>query len=137
MSGMPKQEEFLYSKSTDKTIDVVAEALRKVIPEHKFGLLHEYDFKKKLASKGIEHEQEVRCFEVCSPSKAHTVLTTNVHVSCMLPCRISFFATENGTTVETVKPTILIGMFNQGDVLKPVAESVEETLCKIIDAATA
>ena len=40
-------------------------------------------------------------------------------------------------TVATVKPTVLIHMYEHGEDLRPIAEEVEGTLLRIIDSACA
>jgi uncharacterized protein (DUF302 family) len=55
-------------------------------------------------------------------------------VSTALPCRISIYEEGGKTVLATLKPTILLAMFNTPQ-LKGVAQEVETTLMKIMKEA--
>jgi uncharacterized protein (DUF302 family) len=57
-------------------------------------------------------------------------------VSTALACRISIYQKGEKTNLATLKPTILLKMFNAPQ-LELVAQEVEDTIIKIMKEATA
>ena len=125
----------LYTRETDGSVQDVLERLGQSIKEHHFGVLGQIDLKSKMADKGVPFDHECVILEVCNPKQAKKVLEQNLAVSTSLPCRISVYEQDGKVTVATVKPTVLLGMYEGSEALKPVAEDVEKTLIAIIDAA--
>jgi len=124
----------LYERETTGTIDEVSEKVQQAVAENAFGVLGIHDLKQKLNDKGVDFERECRVMEVCNPVKAKAVLESNMSISNALPCRISIYQDGDSIKVSTLRPTRLMGLFNQPE-LEPVAEEVEQTLIRIIDSA--
>jgi uncharacterized protein (DUF302 family) len=74
--------------------------------------------------------------EVCNPRKAKEVLEENMSISTALPCRISIYEEGGKVKVATIRPTMLLNLFDSPE-LQAVAREVEDTLVRIIDAACA
>ena len=55
-------------------------------------------------------------------------------VSTALPCRISIYREGGKTILATLKPTMLLAMFNTPK-LEGVAQEVEDTIVKILKGA--
>lgn len=127
----------LYTRHTTGPIGDVVERLEEAVKEHRFGVLGSIDLKSKMVEKGVSFEPACVILEVCNPHQAKRVLDRNLAVSTSLPCRISVYEEGGKVTVATVKPTVLIHMYEGGEDLRPVAEEVEATLLRIIDAACA
>jgi uncharacterized protein (DUF302 family) len=72
--------------------------------------------------------------EVCNPHKAKEVLEENMSISTALPCRISIYEEDGKVKVATIRPTMLLNLFDSPE-LQAVAREVEDTLVRIIDAA--
>jgi len=125
----------LYAKEARGSIEDVVARVEKATAENKFGVLGVHNLKEKMAAKGVDFEPECRIIEVCNPMQAKKVLEANMEISNALPCRISVYEQGGRLFVSTIKPTALIGLFESEDLL-PVAQAVEETLMRIIDAAT-
>ena len=79
-------------------------------------------------------DRECRIFEVCNPYQAKRVLEKDLSISTALPCRISAFEEGGRIRLATLRPTVLLSMFNAPD-LEPVAKEVEETLIQIMKKA--
>lgn len=124
----------LISLSTDKTIAEVSKALELAITENHFGLMQVHDLRATMNKKGIEMESPCLIFEVCQPQQAKKVLDQNMSISTALPCRISVYEENGKTVLATLKPTVLLGLFNSPK-LKDVAEEVENTIVKIMEDA--
>ena len=124
----------LYVREARGSIDEVAKKLEAAAAENKFGVLGVHDLKQKMNAKGVEFGPECRIFEVCNPLKAKLVLEADMAVSNALPCRISVYEEADTVKVSTLKPTAILGLFGRPD-LEAVAQEVEDTMVRIIDAA--
>jgi uncharacterized protein (DUF302 family) len=121
----------VYKLETEKDIYEVCARLKSAITENGFGTMQVHNLKETMHNKGVEFEQECRIFEVCNPHQAKKVLEGDMAVSTALPCRISVY-TENGKTVlATIRPTLMLSMFNLPE-LAETAQNVEEVLIKIM-----
>lgn len=125
----------LIKLSTDKSVSEVAVALEAAIQNNHFGLMQVHNLKETMMKKGIELASECMIFELCQPQQAKKVLDQNMSVSTALPCRISIYEEGGKTILATLKPTILLAMFNSPQ-LEGVAQEVENTIIKIMKEAT-
>ena len=126
----------LFKLSTDKTVSETAAALQAAVEANHFGVMQVHNLKETMVKKGVEFAHECLIFEVCQPQQAKKVLDQNMSVSTALPCRISVYEENGKTVLATLKPTTLLAMFDV-PALKPVAQEVEDTLVKIMNAAAA
>ena len=124
----------LVKLSTDKTVSEAAAALRASVQANQFGVMQVHDLKETMEKKGVEFTRECLIFEVCQPQQAKKVLDENMSVSTALPCRISIYQEGGKTILATLKPTILLAMFNAPQ-LEGVAQEVEDTIVKIMQEA--
>ena len=124
----------LYTKESDDSVEQVGEKLTAAVEANGFGVLGVHDLKEKMAAKGVSFGPQCRIFEVCNPLQAKQVLEANMLISTALPCRISVYEQGGKVSVSTLKPTAVLGLFGNPE-LEPVAESVEEAIIRIIDAA--
>jgi uncharacterized protein (DUF302 family) len=124
----------LYVKEANGSVDEVAKKLEEAASANRFGVLGVHDLKQKMNAKGVEFGPECRIFEVCNPHKAKTVLETDMSISNALPCRISVYEEGGQVKVSTLRPTAILALFGRPE-LQPVAEEVEETMIRMIDAA--
>jgi len=126
----------IYVRETDGPIEDVVARLEKAAAENKFGVLGVHDLKEKMAAKGVDFHCECRIMEVCNPQKAKAVLEGNMSISTALPCRISFYQEDGKVKVATIRPSMLLNLFDSPE-LQAVAREVENTLIRIIDTACA
>ena len=125
----------LVKLATEKTVSEVAAALQAAVQAHHFGVMQVHNLRETMTKKGVEFGRECLIFEVCQPQQAKKVLDQDMSVSTALPCRISIYEESGKTILATLKPTILLAMFNAPQ-LKEVAQEVEDTIFKIMkDAA--
>ncbi|MBI4861715.1 MAG: DUF302 domain-containing protein [Candidatus Riflebacteria bacterium] len=120
--------------SSSKPLDRLCADLETAVARHTFGVLSVHDLKQTLAKKGVEFTRECRIFEVCNPHQAKRVLEADIRISTALPCRISVWEEGGQTRMATIRPTALIGMFDEPG-LKPVAEDVESIIHEIMKEA--
>ncbi len=124
----------LYVRETSAAIDQVCKKLEEAAAANKFGVLGVHDLKEKMHSKGVDFGHECRVYEVCNPGKAKAVLESDMAVSTALPCRISVYEENGKVKVATLKPTNLLALFQRPE-LEPIAQEVEDTMIRMIDAA--
>lgn len=123
-----------YIVTTEKSVDQAAADLETAVPEHKFGVLHTYDLRATMKSKGVDYDREVRVLEVCNPHHAKTALTADMEVNMALPCRLSVWEDGEQTYIGMLQPTALLQVVTDAD-LGELAEEVEQTMIRIIDDA--
>ena len=126
----------LIQLTTHKTVKEAADALHLAVEAHHFGVMQVHDLKETMWKKGVEIAHECLIFEVCQPQQAKKVLDANMSISTALPCRISVYEEGGQTTLATLKPTVLLAMFNMPQ-LNDAAQEVEEALLKIMTEAAA
>ncbi|MBN2342080.1 MAG: DUF302 domain-containing protein [Deltaproteobacteria bacterium] len=124
-----------YIVETNKPFKEALGALLEEIPKHQFGVLHTHDINATLNSKGVPFEKQVSVLEVCNPKKANAVLSEDMSLNMVLPCRISVWEDDGAVKMGTIRPTALISELNDSKALKIAAKEVEDTLIAIIEAA--
>jgi uncharacterized protein (DUF302 family) len=124
----------LYEKEAKGSLEEVSEKLQAAAAANKFGVLGVHNLKEKLNAKGVQFGPDCLVFEVCSPPQAKQVLEADMSISTALPCRISVYRKGDKLMVSTLRPTLLLRLFEKPE-LEPVAKEVEETIIRIIDAA--
>ena len=124
----------LLKLTTDKTVSEAATALQVAVQANHFGVMQVHNLTETMAKKGVEFAHECLIFEVCQPQQAKKLLDQNMSVSTALPCRISIYEEGGKTILATLKPTILLAMFNVPE-LEQVAQEVEQTIIKIMNEA--
>ena len=126
----------IYVKETNGPIESVVERLEQASAANRFGVLSIHNLKEKMGAKGVDFDCECRVMEVCNPHKAKEVLEENMSISTALPCRISIYEDDAKIKVATIRPTMLLNLFDSTE-LQAVAREVEDTLIRIIDTACA
>ena len=124
----------LYIQEVFGSVDDIVGKIEQAAKDNDFGVLDIHDLKQKMASKGVDFAPECRIIEVCNPSKAKEVLENNMAISTALPCRISVYEEGGKVKIATIRPTYMLDLFDS-PALKSVAQSVEETIIRIIGVA--
>ena len=124
-----------YIVTTSKSVEDAAAAVEKAAKENKFGVLHIHDIQATLKKKGIDFANGCKVLEICNPQQAAKVLSEDMDLNFLLPCRISVYEKDGRTHIGMVRPTALLGAFSDAAALKEVAEAVEAASIKIIDSA--
>ncbi|MEO8049159.1 MAG: DUF302 domain-containing protein [Acidobacteriota bacterium] len=115
-------------------MSTTAAALQTAVEANHFGVMQVHNLKETMAKKGVEFERECMIFEVCQPQQAKKALDRNMSVSTALPCRISFYEEDGKTILATLKPTVLLALFDTPR-LEEMAQEVEDTIVKIMNEA--
>ena len=114
-----------YVIESTKTPATAVEDLRAAVAKHGFGVLHAYDLKETLTSKGFPLAHACHILEVCNPQQASKVLAEDMGMNIALPCRISVYEEGGKTKIATALPTKLLPALSDSPALAAVAEDVE------------
>jgi uncharacterized protein (DUF302 family) len=121
--------------TTTKSVDQATADLEAATKAHHFGVLAVHDLQATMKSKGVDFPNACRVLEICNPQKAAAVLSADMSLNMLLPCRISVYEENGETKIGTILPTALLGAFSDNEKLKSVAQEVEATTLQIIEAA--
>jgi uncharacterized protein (DUF302 family) len=124
----------LFKLPTNKSVTEAAAALHVAVQANHFGVMQVHNLQETMVKKGVEFARECLIFEVCQPQQAKKVLEQNMSVSTALPCRISIYEEGGRTVLATLKPTVMLAMF-QTPQLAGVAQEVEDTIFTIMKEA--
>ncbi|MGB3399703.1 MAG: DUF302 domain-containing protein [Candidatus Deferrimicrobiaceae bacterium] len=102
--------------------------------ERKFGVQAIHNVTATLQSKGLVFDRKLYTYEICNPGYAKKVLDTNIRISTALPCRVSIYLEGKDVVLETLKPTVLLPMFNEPS-LSGIAQEVETAIAEIMKEA--
>lgn len=92
----------IYTTHTSTNIETVKSELETKAKESGFGVLHTYNFKQILHTKGFPIEKEITVYEICNPPGAQQALSALAAISVYLPCRISIYTEDGHTTLSTI-----------------------------------
>jgi len=122
-----------YVVETEKSFDQATADLDAAVSRHGFGVLHIHDLGSTLRSKGVAFNEQCKIFEICNPMQAAKVLSTDMRLNMVLPCRISVFTEGGKTRIGMVRPAEMLSSLSQDPVLSKVAEEVEAKTTQIIN----
>lgn len=111
------------------------EDLHAAIRKHGFGVLHSYDLKATLASKGFDLPHDCFILEVCNPQQAVNVLSVDMGMNIALPCRISVYEEHGRTKIGMARPATLLEALSESQELRKIASEVEGKMLSMIDEA--
>lgn len=124
--------DILIIRSTAQPLEAVWARLPEVAASHKFGVQAVHNLREKMESKGVPFARECRVLEVCNPSHAQVVLNQAIEAATALPCRIAVYEEGGRTILATIKPTMMLTMFNAPGAA-PTAQAVEDVMIKIME----
>ncbi|EPG74536.1 PF03625 domain protein [Leptospira fainei serovar Hurstbridge str. BUT 6] len=124
-----------YIIETEKSVQKASEDLQDAVTKMKYGVLHIHNLQETMRKKGVELPNECRIFEICNPQKANEVLSHDMELNLVLPCRVSVYSEKGKTKIGMIKPTALLGFLSNSSHLAEVARQVETDLIKMIDSS--
>lgn len=113
----------------------VLSRLPAVLKAEGFGVLTEIDVRETLKKKLDVDFRRYLILGVCNPTFAHQALVAELDVGVLLPCNVTVYAADDGTTVvNAVDPLQSIGAFADGDerILK-LAHAVRDGLTRALE----
>ncbi|MDI1229176.1 MAG: DUF302 domain-containing protein [bacterium] len=124
-----------YIVNSKKTMGQAVLDLQEAVKANGFGILHTYDLKSTLKSKGIDLPEECQIFEICNPKQAAAVLAEDMSINMALPCRISIWQEGGITRIGMIPPKAMLESLSNSPVLHKIAAEVEEKMKAMIDIA--
>lgn len=120
-----------YMYKSEKSVQEVVEAIQNNVSNYKFGVLHIHNVKNTLNSKGFDFDNECQILDVCNPNIAKEILSQDMSISVIMPCKISVYS-DNGETNVAMNSLVQLMDDLNPDFLE-LAQSTQETLLKIIE----
>ena len=125
----------MYRRKSNRSVDDVFADIESAAKAEGFGVLHHYDFRKILDSKGFPIDKECRVLEVCNPRQASEVLATDMALNMALPCRLSIYEDGSGATiVGMIPPTQMLALVSDDPRIADAARSVEQAMERIVES---
>ena len=124
-----------YLIETKKPFHQASTDLEAAVQRHGFGVLNVHDLGATLRSKGVPFDEECRVFEVCNSRQTARVLSADMRLNSMLPCRISVFTNHGKTEIGMIRATETMASLSQEPNLQEIAEQVEAKTIQMIDEA--
>ena len=118
---------------TNKSVDQVIEDIQNVLPNYGFGLQHIHNPPEKMREKGINFTTECKILDICSPKIANEILSYDISLSCIMPCKISVYDDKGQTTIALNSIVQLVDDLNPD--LTDSAQEVQNTIINIINDA--
>lgn len=122
-----------YVVESDKSPDQALADLQDAVKNHGFGVLHSYDLKQTLASKGFDLPEACHILEICNPQQAVNVLSEDMGMNIALPCRVSVYSESGKTKIATAEPTKMLAALSDSPELARIALEVEESIVAMIN----
>lgn len=119
--------------SSNKSVKEVVENIKEIAPSLKFSVLGGHDIQNTLQTKGFTLENECQVLDICSAVKAHELLTTDMNISMVLPCKISVYTNNDMTHISMINISKLAPMINEK--FTKISKVIEDDLKKLIQQA--
>ncbi len=124
-----------YVVNTEKTFEQASADLDESVKSLGFGVLHIHNLGDTLRNKGVDFKENCNVFEVCNPVQAAKVLSLDMQLNMVLPCRISVFTEKGLTKIGMIKPAKMLSALSDDPALIEVANEVEEKIIQMITHA--
>lgn len=88
-----------------------------------------------MRAEGITFAPQCKIFEVCHPQHAANVLSADMRLNMVLPCRISVYTDQGKTKIGLVEPAPMLAALSDNPSLVEMAEKVERRTIQMLDEA--
>ena len=120
-----------YIEETSKSVAEVVAKIEERISEYKFGILHIHNVKETLISKGVDFKNECQVLDICNPNYANELLSGDMSLSVIIPCKISVYEEDGQTFIAMNSVSQLVDDINPDFI--ETAQEINSTLLKLID----
>ena len=94
ISVMPSM--MIVTKESKLGFDETVEKLQERIIEQGWAVKGVKDISQEINNAGLSFEHKIKLINLCKPEYAKSVLTTDPHVSCLMPCTFSVWEDDDG-----------------------------------------
>jgi uncharacterized protein (DUF302 family) len=120
--AMPRM--MIVTQESRHGFDETVAALEKGIPEHGWVVSTVSDMNKSMAKHGVEFGPRVKLVKLCKPEYAKSVLTTDRHVSTLMPCTFAVWEGDDGKVYLSKMNMPLMAKMFGGNIAKVMGGSV-------------
>jgi uncharacterized protein (DUF302 family) len=124
LTAMPSL--MIITRESKLGFDETVAALEKRIPEHGWVISGDQpiDMNKSMAKHGVTFRPRVKLVKLCNAEYAKSVLTTDRHISCMMPCSMAVWEADDGKVyLSEMNMTLMAKMFG-GNIAKVMGKKV-------------
>lgn len=122
VAAMPRM--MIVTQESRLGFDDTVAALEEAIPANGWVVSTVMDMNKSMAKHGVQFAPRVRLIKLCKPQYAQSVLTTDRHVSTLMPCTLSVWEDDHGKVyVSKMNMSLMARMFG-GNIAKIMGGSV-------------
>ncbi len=116
----------IVTKECNLGLDETVAALEKRIPECGWVIPggEAIDMNKSLAKNGVDFKPGVKLVKLCKAEYAQSVLTTDRHVSCLMPCTMAVWEGDDGKVYLSEMNMALMGKMFGGNIAKVMGGKV-------------
>jgi uncharacterized protein (DUF302 family) len=116
----------IVTKESKLGFDETIAALEKRIPEHGWVISggQPMDMNKSMAKHGVTLKPRVKIVKLCNAEYAKSVLTTDRHISCMMPCSMAIWEDDNGKVYLSEMNMGLMAKMFGGNIAKIMGQKV-------------
>lgn len=106
--------------------DETVAALEKRIPEHGWVISggQPIDMNKSMAKHGVIFKPRVKLVKLCKAEYAKSVLTSDRHISCMMPCSMAVWESDDGKVYLSEMNMALMAKMFGGNIAKVMGNKV-------------
>jgi len=106
--------------------DETVAALEKRIPEHGWVISGDQpiDMNKSMAKHDVTFKPRVKLVKLCEAEYAKSVLTTDRHISCLMPCSMAVCEADDGKVYLSEMNMALMAKMFGGNIAKVMGEKV-------------
>ncbi len=120
-----------YMEVTNKSVQEVIDCLKEIVSKYKYGIQHIHNVQETLKSKGIDLGNECQIVDICNPIIAQKLLSEDMSLSIIMPCKISVY-TQDGETIIAMNSLVQLVDDINPDLIE-IAQEAQEQLLEIID----
>ncbi len=122
----------IVTRESSLDFDTTVSALEKSIVENGWKVSTVMDMNKSMAKHGVEFAPRVKLLKLCQPQYAKSMLTTDRHISTMMPCTISVWEDDDGQVHLSSMNVKLMGKLFGGNIAQIMGTDVAGDEQKIL-----
>lgn len=131
---MPSSTGYSFTATFPLSLPETEKHVREALEKERFGIIMEIDIQATLKKKlNVSHPPH-KILGACNPQMAHAALQNNPDVALALPCNVTLYEKDSGsTTVSVMRPSVALKPF-KGLQVQETACKAEEILGKVFDS---